>query len=93
MKEEKLERQKKGGLENFENLPIKKGSILLTSQFFCATKLLIQGIKPCQRGKKASNLLLLHGFCPGQRMPILLSIYPSNPNLPLLLSPRVNYLN
>jgi len=34
LKEEKLERQKKGGLENFENLPIKKGLILRTSQFF-----------------------------------------------------------
>jgi len=61
MKAEKLERQKKGGLKN---LPIKKGLILQTSLFFCAAKLLIRGIKPCQRGKKASNLLLLHGFCP-----------------------------
>jgi len=35
MKEEKLERQKKGGLEN---LPIKKGLILRTSQFFLCHK-------------------------------------------------------
>jgi len=59
----KLERQKKGGLKNFENLPIKKGLIFLTSQFCCAAKVLIQCIHPCERGKKSNNL---HGFCPQQ---------------------------
>jgi len=85
MKEEKLKRHKKGGLKN---LPIKKGLILRTSQFCCAAKLFIQRIKPCQRGKKASNLLLLHGFCPGQRMPILLSMTPLTPPSTSFLVPE-----